>query len=183
MQDSELMEKVQSSIDHQCQTRGYAAPVDVLMDVGVLDKRKYEDWRTGKILYLESVCTCSLHQLSLIMKLIRSYAQKAGYRLSYCYMSRFSKRIEDAGRAIVRSTILNARLSDYGRWGMKKKKNRSRKNVHPLWFSKSGEPKIERAYATHYLDVQRIADMKAEAERKRAELMELDSAADANQVN
>ncbi|MCD7763632.1 MAG: hypothetical protein LUI14_10655 [Lachnospiraceae bacterium] len=141
------MEKVQSSIDHQCQTRGYAAPVDVLMDVGVLDKRKYEDWRIGKIPYLESVCTCNLHQLSLTMKLIRSYAQEAGYRPSYCF---------------------------YGRWGMKKKKDRSRKNVHPLRFSKSGESKIERAYATHYLDAQRIAELKVEAERKRAESMELD---------
>ncbi|MCC8102356.1 MAG: hypothetical protein LIP11_08930 [Clostridiales bacterium] len=36
---------------------------------------------------------------------------------------------------------------------------------------------IERAYATHYVDGQRIAELKAEAERKKAALMELDTCA------
>ena len=31
-----------SFVYHQCQKRGYAAPVDVLMAVGVLTKQKYE---------------------------------------------------------------------------------------------------------------------------------------------
>ncbi|MCD8336383.1 MAG: hypothetical protein LUD18_03750 [Lachnospiraceae bacterium] len=63
---------------------------------------------------------------------------------------------------------------------MKKKKDRSRRNVQPLRFSKSGNPKIERAYVTHYVDGKRIAELKAEAEQKRAELMERDIASDAN---
>lgn len=151
MRDNELIVKVQSSIGRQCYARGYVTPVDVLMDVGVLDKRKFEDWRTGRIPYLESVCTCNLRQLSLIMKQIRRYAQKAGYRPSYCF---------------------------YGRWGMKKKKDRSRRNVQPLRFSKSGNPKIERAYATHYVDGKRIAELKAEAEQKKAALIDLDTRAD-----
>lgn len=152
MRDGELIEKVQSSINRQCYTRGYVALVDVLMDVGVLDKRKYEDWRTGRVPYLESVCTCNLRKLSLIMKQFRKSARELGYRPSYCF---------------------------YGRWGMKKKKDRSRRNVQPLQFSKSGNPKIERAYATHYVDAKRIAELKAEAERKKATLMvEQDTAAD-----
>ncbi|MCD7818547.1 MAG: hypothetical protein LUH07_05805 [Lachnospiraceae bacterium] len=64
---------------------------------------------------------------------------------------------------------------------MKKKKDRSRRNVHPLRFSKSGESKIERAYATHYLNAQRIAEIKAEAERKRTESMEADRMADTDE--
>ncbi|MCD8074905.1 MAG: hypothetical protein LUF27_07695 [Lachnospiraceae bacterium] len=154
MRDSELTEKVQSSIDRQCQRCGYVAPVVVLMDVGVLDKKKYEEWRIGKVPYLESVCTCNLRKLSLIMKQIQSYAQEAGYRPSYCF---------------------------YGRWGMKKKKDRSRRNVQPLRFSKSGNPKIERTYATHYVDGKRITELKAEAELKKAALMmKQDAAVDAN---
>lgn len=38
MNDGELIGKVHSSMYHQCQKRGYAAPVDVLMDIGVLPK-------------------------------------------------------------------------------------------------------------------------------------------------
>ena len=47
MNDKELIRKVHSSVYHQCQRRGYA-PVDVLMEIGVLPKQKYEDWRFGR---------------------------------------------------------------------------------------------------------------------------------------
>ncbi len=43
MNDDELISKVHSAMYHQCQERGYAAPVDVLMDIGVLSKQKYEE--------------------------------------------------------------------------------------------------------------------------------------------
>ena len=42
MNDKELVGKVHSSM-YQCQKRGYAAPVDVLMDIGYLSKQRYED--------------------------------------------------------------------------------------------------------------------------------------------
>ena len=35
MNEKELIGKVHSTVYHQCQRRGYAAPVDVLMEVGV----------------------------------------------------------------------------------------------------------------------------------------------------
>ena len=55
MNDKELIGKVHSAVYHQCQRRGYAAPVDVLMEIGVLPKQKYEDWRFGRVDYLERV--------------------------------------------------------------------------------------------------------------------------------
>ena len=36
MNNGELIGKVHSAMYHQCQARGYAAPVDVLIDIGVL---------------------------------------------------------------------------------------------------------------------------------------------------
>ena len=55
MTEKELIGKVHSAVYHQCQRRGYATPVDVLMEIGVLPKQKYEDWRFGRIDYLERV--------------------------------------------------------------------------------------------------------------------------------
>lgn len=69
MTEKELIGKVHSAVYHQCQRRGYATPVDVLMEVGVLPKQKYEDWRFGRIDYLERVCTVNLRKLSFIMLL------------------------------------------------------------------------------------------------------------------
>ena len=52
MNEKELIGKIHSSMYHQLQVRGYAAPVDVLIDTGILPKLKYEDWRFGRVRYL-----------------------------------------------------------------------------------------------------------------------------------
>ena len=80
MTEKELIGKVHSAVYHQCQRRGYATPVDVLMEIGVLPKQKYEDWRFGRIDYLERVCTVNLRKLSFIMHQMRVYAQKTGLK-------------------------------------------------------------------------------------------------------
>ena len=134
MDDQELIRKVHSSVYHQCQRRGYATPVDVLMDVGVLTKSRYEDWRFGRVDYLERVCTVDLRKLSFIMHQMRVYAQKAGLKPSFCF---------------------------YKQWGVKKKNGQGRKPVVQLRFSKSGDPEVERWYATHLVDTAVIAKLKA----------------------
>ena len=85
MNDKELIGKVHSAVYHQCQRRGYAAPVDVLMEIGVLPKQKYEDWRFGRVDCLERVCIVNLRKLSFIMRQMRVYAQKTGLKPSFCY--------------------------------------------------------------------------------------------------
>ena len=109
-----MSEKVHSSINRQCHEKGFAAPVDVLIEIGVLDRKKYEDWRRGRVPYLEAVCVSNLHKLSEIMKTVKTYAKENDLKMS---------------------------VADYRQWG-----NKSRK----LRFSKSGNPNIEKAYATHY---------------------------------
>ena len=76
MNNGELVGKVCSSMYRQCRERGYATPVDVLMEIGVLPKKKYEDWRFGRIPYLESVCTVNLHKLSFVMHQMRVICPK-----------------------------------------------------------------------------------------------------------
>lgn len=43
MNNHELTVKVHSFMYRQCRSKGYATAVDVLMDIGVLQKDKYED--------------------------------------------------------------------------------------------------------------------------------------------
>lgn len=89
MRDEELIKKIHSAMYRQCQTRGYTAPVDVLMDIGILPKQKYEDWRFGRVPYLEGVCAANLHRLSFIMHQMRVYAEKTGLKPSFCYYKRW----------------------------------------------------------------------------------------------
>ncbi len=135
MTDQELIGKVHAAVYHQCLRRGYAAPVDVLMDLSVLPKNRYEDWRRGRVDYLERVCTVNLRKLSLIMHQIRVYAQKNGLKPS---------------------------VTVYKQWAVKKKSGQDRKPVIRLRFSKSGDPDVERWYSTHFIDTSRIAELKAQ---------------------
>ena len=98
----------------------------MLLDVGVLEKKKHEDWRYGRVTYLEQVCNANLHKLTEIMKNIRICAKDLDLQPS---------------------------LSDYRQWGAKSRK---------LRFSKSGDPNIEKHYATHY--VVKKTDHRIEAE-------------------
>ena len=133
MNDGEMLGKVNSSMYHQFQKRGYATPVDVMMDIGILPKQQYENWRFGRIPYLEAVCTVNLRKLSVMMHQMRVYAQKAGLKPSFCY---------------------------YKQWNTGKKNGQGHKTVIPLRFSKSGNAEIERWYSTHFVDENRIKELK-----------------------
>lgn len=133
MTDCELISKIHSAMYHQCQKLGYVTPVDVFIDIGVLPNKKLEDWRFGRIPFLEGVCNVNLRKLSFIMHQMRVYAQKTGLKQSFCY---------------------------YKQWGLKKATGQVHKPVLPLRFSKSGVPEIEKWYATHYVDTNRVATLK-----------------------
>jgi hypothetical protein len=120
-----LRGQIHNAMYQNIHEKGYIAPVDVLMDIGVLSKQAYEDWRFGKVPFLEKVCNANLRALSGIMKEVRAYAAKNALKPSWTY---------------------------YHQWG----KHRDRK----LRFSKSGDEAIERSYATHFVDVNRIGQLK-----------------------
>ena len=133
MNDKEIAAKVHSSMYSQCQKRGYATAVDVLMDLGILKKEHYEDWRHGRVPYLERVCTVNLSKLSTIRHEMRVYAKKADLKPSFCF---------------------------YKQWATKKKGSQGKRPAILLRFSKSGRGEIERQYATHFVDSSRAAQQK-----------------------
>ena len=84
----ELAGLVHDSMYQQWEKRGYAAPVDTLMDCNVLSQKDYEDWRFGKIPYLEKCCTANLGKLSFILHEMRVYAKKCGWKpVSYTHLT------------------------------------------------------------------------------------------------
>ena len=132
MNNQELTKMVHRSMQKQCFQNGYATAVDVLIDMGILPQKRYEDWRKGKVPYLESVCSINLKKLSTILHEMNAYAKKSSLKPSVCF---------------------------YKQWGAKRN---GHKATIPLRFSKSGNPEIERRYATHYVDSIRCAELKAQ---------------------
>src|SRR5512139_1591571 len=50
------------------------APVDVLVEMGLLAPEGLDDWRRGKVPYLERVIGCNLTKLSRLLRILRFYA-------------------------------------------------------------------------------------------------------------
>jgi hypothetical protein len=61
---------------------GYVTAIDVLVGVGWLLPTKVEDWRRGRVPYLEQVVVASLPKISTAMQVFRSWAKDAALRPS-----------------------------------------------------------------------------------------------------
>lgn len=92
MNDHELSVKVISSMYTQIKNTGVAIPAQVLMDVGVLSKQDHENWRFGKVDYLERVCKIGLSKLSFIMKTVRKYARENNLKASEAFYKRWGMK-------------------------------------------------------------------------------------------
>lgn len=93
MNNEKLIKKVDVAISDQCYKRGYAAPVDVLLQIGVLSKEKYKEWQFGHVDYLERVCNTNLSKLSLILHEIRVCARKKQLKPSVSDYKQWERRI------------------------------------------------------------------------------------------
>jgi hypothetical protein len=89
MNSEELKKKVTAG--SLLYTKGYISPVDLLIAMEKLSSINYEDWRMGKIPYLERVCESNLSKLTLIMKELRSYARENGLKSSLTVYQKWGK--------------------------------------------------------------------------------------------
>jgi len=92
MNNGEIIGQVHNSIYHQIQKTGMAVPVQVLMDLGVLSASDYENWRNGRVDYLERVCKVNLHKLAFIMKEVRAYARKNNLKPSWTFYKQWGRK-------------------------------------------------------------------------------------------
>src|SRR5207247_1895057 len=58
--------------------RKYVTPIDVLVGIGWLQPRRVEEWRQGRVDYLERVTQANLSKLSRTMKTFRRWARSRG---------------------------------------------------------------------------------------------------------
>lgn len=125
MNNKELEKKTTAIINSLIYEKGYICSVDVLLRLEYLTQKDYEDWRFGRVPYLEKVCKVNLKKLSLTNRIIRKFAEQRQLKNSW---------------------------TGYNQWGTK--------NKRILVFSKSGDPNIEKLYATHFIDNKRINELK-----------------------
>ena len=58
--------------------RKFVTAIDVLVGVGWLEPRRVDEWRQGRVPYLEAAVIASLGKVSTAMKLLRLWAHARG---------------------------------------------------------------------------------------------------------
>ncbi len=91
LNDGELKQKVNVAMYDMMVKTGVITPVDVMMAMGILDKKDYESWRNGKLPYLERACKVNLRKLSTLMKEMRAFAKRNNLKASWTYYHGWGK--------------------------------------------------------------------------------------------
>jgi len=92
------------------------APVDVLVGMDLLAPEQLEEWRRGRVLYLERVINCNLTRLSRLLRVLRFHAHDL-------------------------NLVPSVTVYVCPRKGAQKR----------LRFTKTGDPRLEEAYARHFV--------------------------------
>ncbi len=114
--DDKLYSRIARAVETLLAGGKVVAPVDVLVQMGLLDPKDLEDWRRGRVPYLEKVIQCNLTRLSRFLSILRFHAHDLN---------------------------LSPSVTAYMRWSKGPKRR--------LRFTKTGNLKLEEAYARHFL--------------------------------
>ncbi|GAA1971814.1 hypothetical protein [Amycolatopsis minnesotensis] len=80
--EAKLWHKIATAGSAAVDKNGYATAIDALLATGWLQPDKAEDWRRGRVPYLEQVTVASLGKISTAMRVFRKWAVSAGLRPS-----------------------------------------------------------------------------------------------------
>ena len=94
MNNNDIDKEVKRLVHQNRYEKGFVCAVDVLMQLDYLTKKDYEDWRFGRVDYLEKVCSVNLSKLTLINRLIRKYSVQLDLKSSWTAYNQFGKGIK-----------------------------------------------------------------------------------------
>jgi hypothetical protein len=92
MNDYQLKVKTTKAFNSLLDDKCYVAPIDVFIEIGVLSKSDYENWRRGKVSYLEQVIKMNLRKINLCIKEINRIADNKKHKPSKTVYNQWGKK-------------------------------------------------------------------------------------------
>jgi hypothetical protein len=94
MNNDDLDKEVKRLVHSNRYEKGLVCAVDILIQLNYLTKKDYDDWRFGRVSYLEKVCNINLSKLTLVIKLIVKYATELGLKGSWTEYNKYGKGVK-----------------------------------------------------------------------------------------
>ena len=89
--DDRLYPRVAQAVEALLAKGNVVAPVDVLVRMELLKPKRLEDWRRGRVPYLEKVIDCNLNRLSRLLRILRFHAHDSKLEPSVTAYMRWGK--------------------------------------------------------------------------------------------
>jgi len=89
--DDPLYPGVVRAVDGILEGGNVVAPIDVLVKMGLLEPKHIEDWRHGRVPYLERVINGNLTRLSRLLRILRFHAHDLNLKPSWTAYIRYGK--------------------------------------------------------------------------------------------
>jgi len=90
-QDDPLYSRITRAFEQILARGKVVAPVDVLIGMNLLAPEGLEDWRRGRVPYLEKIVNCNLTRLSRLLRILRLHAHDLKLVPSITEYTRWSK--------------------------------------------------------------------------------------------
>ncbi len=86
--------RVTSAVHGILKRESFVAPPELFIEMGLLTRQQYEDWRFGRVPCLERVITCNLAKTSRIIRILRYHAQDRGLKPSNTVYKKWRKGLK-----------------------------------------------------------------------------------------
>ncbi len=117
-QSDKYYPRIVCAVDAILERRGFVSPTELFVEMGLLSVQAIEEWRAGRIPFLERAIQCNLSEANRILRVFRMHAHDLNLRPS---------------------VTVYVRRTGGGRLRLR--------------FTKSGDLKLEEAYARHFVKV------------------------------
>jgi hypothetical protein len=95
--------KIVKAVDNELKSQNFVAPIRVFVSMGLLEAQDIDNWRKGRVPYLEKVVKCNLAKAGRILRILSFHAHDLNLKQSVT-----AYRIKTAGGKIA------LRFSKYG---------------------------------------------------------------------
>jgi len=89
--DDPMFPRIEQAVVELLRTGNVVAPIDVIIGLGLLRREQLDDWRRGRVLYLERVIDCNLTRLSRLLRILRFHAHDLNLKPSVTVYVRHGK--------------------------------------------------------------------------------------------
>lgn len=88
-QSDKYYKRIVRAVEMIVERQGFVAPIDLFIEMGLLEKDAIAEWRAGRLTFLERAICCNLACASRILRILRLHALDLNLRPSHTgYMRR-----------------------------------------------------------------------------------------------